>query len=92
MLKYDGDLTFGAKSDGSIDVCLQGNNDSIISKFKRDVFDSHILRFTLSDKVGIVELMNRETNNSQDEIYSEHETTPQFPEVTLRCCRISMII
>jgi len=77
--KYDGDLTFGAKSDGSIDVCLQGNNDSIISKFKRDVFDSHILRFTLSDKVGIVELMNRETNNSQDEIYSEHETTPQFP-------------
>lgn len=77
--KYDGDLTFGNKSDGTIEVCLQGNNDSIISKFKRDVFDSPILRFTLSDKVGIAELMNRETDNSQDEIYPQHETSPQFP-------------
>lgn len=77
--KYDGDLTFGTKSDGTIDVCLQGNNDSVISKFQREVFDSSILRFTLSDRVGIIELVNRDIYDNRDELYSEHETTPQFP-------------
>lgn len=77
--KYDGDLTYATKADGTIEVCLQGDNDSVISRFKREVFDSPILRFKLSDKIGIVELVNQKTDNSQDELYSEYETAPQFP-------------
>ena len=77
--KNKGDLTYATKSDGTIEVCLQGSNDSVISRFKREVFDSPILRFTLSNKVGIVELVNQDTGDSQDELYSEHETAPQFP-------------
>ena len=77
--KYAGGLTSATKSDGTIEVCLQGSNDSVISRFKREVFDSPILRFTLSDKVGIVELVNQNTGDSQDELYSEYETAPQFP-------------
>lgn len=77
--KYDGDLTTGIKSDGTIEVCLQGSNDSVITKFKRDVFDSPILRFSLANQIGIVELNNTEVGVNKEEMYVENETTPQFP-------------
>lgn len=77
--KYNGDLTSGTKPDGTIDICLQGNNDSIISNFKRDVFDAPILRFTLADTIGLISMSNQVDHDSQEEMYIEHETTPQFP-------------
>ncbi len=77
--KYHGDLTSGTNPDGTMDVCLQGNNDSIISNFKRDVFDAPILLFTLADKIELIPMSNPEDHNSQEEMYVEHETTPQFP-------------
>lgn len=77
--KYKGDITSETKPDGTIDVCLQGSNDSIISDFKRDVFDAPILRFTLADKIGLISMYTPEDHDSQEEIYAEHETSPEFP-------------
>ncbi len=56
--KYNGDLTSETNPDGTIDIRLQGNNDSIISNFKRDVFDAPILRFTLADKIELIPMSN----------------------------------
>lgn len=77
--KYNGDFQSGTNPDGTIDICLQGNSDSIISNFKRDIFDAPILRFTLADKIEVIAISNPEGYDSQEEMYVEHETTPQFP-------------
>ncbi len=66
--KYNGDFTSETKPDGTIDVCLSGNNDSIISNFKRDVFNAPILRFTLADKIELIPLSNPEDYNTQEEM------------------------
>ncbi len=41
------------EEDGTIDVTVQGVDDSVIDRFKREVFDSPLLRFSRSEKVGI---------------------------------------
>lgn len=46
-------LMWGWEEDGTIDVTVQGVDDSVIDRFKREVFDSPLLRFSRSEKVGI---------------------------------------
>lgn len=47
-------LMWGWEEDGTIGVTVQGVDDSVIDRFKRDVFDSPLLRFSRSEKVGII--------------------------------------
>lgn len=76
--KFNGNLTSGLNEDGTINVCIQGSNDSVIARFKKDVFASPILRFTLADEVGVVPLAKTETEDT-DEAFIHHETPPEFP-------------
>ncbi len=63
---FNGDFTSETKPDGTIGICLNGSNDSIISNFKRDVFDAPILRFTLADKIELILMSNPEGNDNQE--------------------------
>lgn len=63
--KYNGDFTSETKPDGTIDICLQGSNDSIIPNFKRDVFDAPILRFTLADTIGLIPMSDYDERHSK---------------------------
>lgn len=51
-------LMWGGMEDGTIEVTVQGDNDSVIDRFKREVFDSPLLRYSRSEKVGL--LLERE--------------------------------
>ena len=51
-------LTWAWYEDGTIGLTVQGNNDSVIGQFKREVFDSPLLRFSRWEKVGL--LLERE--------------------------------
>lgn len=51
-------LMWGGMEDGTIEVTVQGDNDSVIDRFKREVFDSPLLRFSRSERVGL--LLERE--------------------------------
>lgn len=76
--KYNGDLTSGTNPDGTISICIQGNNDSIISNFKRDVFDAPILRFTLAYTIGLITISNPVDHDSQEERRSKRYPAFQF--------------
>lgn len=75
-----GNITIGTKGDGSIEVCLQGD-ESTVEQFRKEVFDSPILRFEAADRVGIIS--DVETLDAVDEADCEelphHVTSPQFP-------------
>ncbi len=71
--KFNGDFTSETKPDGTIEICLQGNSDSIISNFKRDIFDAPILRFTLADTFGLIAMSNPECYDNQKDDYDERD-------------------
>lgn len=72
--KYSGDLSSASNENGTIEIYLPGNSDSVISRFRSEVFDSPILRFNLVDEVGITpDVLQGEA------LYEEHESSPQFP-------------
>lgn len=72
-----GNMSSGSNPDGTIDVCIQGDNDSIIDLFKREVFDSPILRFKVAEEVGIV--LDFEVLNYNDKLFATDDSSPQFP-------------
>lgn len=75
--KYTGNVMTMGNVDGSIEVYLQGDNDSIIQQFKYDVFDHPILRFKVAKDVSIdVENVPIEV---EERLFEEHETSPYFP-------------
>ncbi len=76
--KYFGNFSTIGNVDGSIDVYLQGDNDSIIQQFKNDVFDHPILRFKVAMDVGVVDV-EKVPIEVEERMFVEHETTPQFP-------------
>lgn len=51
-------LMWAWNEDGTIDLTVQGNNDSVIGQFKKEVFDSPLLRFSIGEKIGT--LLERE--------------------------------
>lgn len=68
--------------DGTVDVTLEASGDSVIEAFRKDVFDSPLLRFKLADKVGIIfEKEEIEVNEKQayEQSYVDYEIRPQFP-------------
>lgn len=74
---YKGNMTSGSNEDGTISVTLQGENDSVVERFKREVFDSPILRFKVAEQVGVVP--DFEVLNLEDDAFITHESSPQFP-------------
>ena len=72
-----GNLTSGSNPDGTINICIQGENDSIIDLFRRLVFDSPILRFKVAQQVGI--MYDFEVVDIDEKAYVTHELPPQFP-------------
>lgn len=52
--------------DGTIGLTVQGNNDSVINQFKREVFDSPLLRFSRGEKIGA--LLDREEITVQEKV------------------------
>lgn len=57
-------LMWAWNEDGTIDVTVQGNDDSVIEQFKREVCESPLLRFSRSEKLGI--LLEREEIEVQE--------------------------
>jgi len=76
--KYSGPFSTSGNVNGSIDVYLQGDNDSIIQKFKNEVFNHPILRFKVGMDVGVVNVENVPIE-VEERMFVEHETFPQFP-------------
>ena len=64
---FHGNLISGSNEDGTIDICIQGDNDSVIAKFKKEVFDSPLLRFTIADEVRIIPQTKGGAENTDDE-------------------------
>ena len=62
--------------DGTIGVTVQGNNDSVIGQFKREVFDSPLLIFSRDEKVGI--LLEREEIEVQEKTSESVRVTDNF--------------
>lgn len=77
-----GSLTSGSNEDGTIDLCLEGDDDSIIDRFRDEVFDSPILRFTVAEQVGIlpaIEVINTDgTDASPDNEEPGNKKYPAF--------------
>lgn len=75
-----GSLTSGSNEDGTIDLCIEGNDDTIINRFREEVFDSPILRFTVAEQVGIIPTLDvinpEETDASSD---SEERANKRYP-------------
>ena len=69
-------LTWAWYEDGTIGVTVQGNNDSVIGQFKREVFDSPLLRFSRGEKVGI--LLEREEIEVQEKTSESVRVTDDF--------------
>jgi len=47
-------VMWGWDEDGTISVTVQGDNDSVIDRFKKEVFDSPLLRFSRGENLGII--------------------------------------
>ncbi|MDE5875893.1 MAG: hypothetical protein K2H47_00070 [Muribaculaceae bacterium] len=47
-------MTYGLKEDGTIEICIEGKDDSVIEDFRKNIFDSPLLRFKRSEEVGII--------------------------------------
>ncbi|MDE6191146.1 MAG: TonB family protein [Muribaculum sp.] len=78
----DINMSCSSNVDGTVEVTLEASNDSAIEVFRKEVFDSPLLRFKRADKVGIIlEKEEVEVNEKQPEeqSYIDHETLPQFP-------------
>lgn len=78
----DINMSCSSNVDGTVEVTLEASNDSAIEVFRKEVFDSPLLRFKRVDKVGIIlEKEEVEVNEKQPEeqSYIDHETLPQFP-------------
>lgn len=78
----DINMSCSSNVDGTVEVTLEASNDSAIEVFRKEVFDSPLLRFKRADKVGIIlEKEEVEVNEKQAEEQSciDHETLPQFP-------------
>lgn len=76
--KYTGNFMTRGNVDGSIDVYLQGDNDSVIQHFKDEVFDHPLLRFKVAKDVGIVDV-ERVPVEVEERLFVNHETAPCFP-------------
>lgn len=74
---YKGALQSSSDEDGTITVILQGKDSSVVEDFKKNVFDSPILRFEIADKVGIE--LGCDTINVEEKAFVTHESSPQFP-------------
>ncbi|WP_289870921.1 energy transducer TonB [Duncaniella dubosii] len=75
-------MSCGSNVDGTVHVTLEASGDSVIEAFRKDVFDSPLLRFKLADKVGIIfEKEEIEVNEKQadEQSYVDYEIRPQFP-------------
>lgn len=75
-------MSCSSNVDGTVDVTLEASNDSAIEVFRKEVFDSPLLRFKRADKVGII-LVDKEEVEVNDEpadgkSYIEYETSSQF--------------
>lgn len=78
----DINMSCSSNVDGTVEVTLEASNDSAIEVFRKEVFDSPLLRFKRADKVGIIlEKEEVEVNEKQaeEQSYIDHETLPQFP-------------
>lgn len=69
-------LTWAWYENGTIGVTVQGNNDSVIEQFKREVFDSPLLIFSRDEKVGI--LLEREEIEVQEKTSESVRATDNF--------------
>ncbi|MDE6670487.1 MAG: hypothetical protein K2K26_12525 [Muribaculaceae bacterium] len=47
-------MTYGLKEDGTIEICIEGKDDSVIEDFRKNIFDSPLLRFRRSEELGII--------------------------------------
>ena len=47
-------VMWGWDEDGTISVTVQGDKDSVIDRFKKEVFDSPLLRFSRGENLGII--------------------------------------
>lgn len=47
-------MTYGLEEDGTIEICIEGKDDSVIEDFRKNIFDSPLLRFKRSEEVGII--------------------------------------
>ncbi|WP_289859248.1 MULTISPECIES: TonB family protein [Muribaculaceae] len=74
---YKGAMQSSSDEDGTITVILQGKDSSVVEDFKKNVFDSPILRFEIADKVGIE--LRCDTINVEEKAFVTHESSPQFP-------------
>lgn len=52
--KLKQDLGISAEADGSIEIMLTGDSINAVDRFKKEVFDSPILRFKITEKIGII--------------------------------------
>lgn len=75
--KYTGNFMTRGNVDGSIDVYLQGDNDSVIQHFKDEVFDHPLLRFKVAKNVGVDD--QRVPIEVEERLFVNHETAPYFP-------------
>lgn len=73
----NGNLIWWGNEDGTITICIEGDNDSIINVFRKDVFDSPLLRFEVHDKVRVN--IGCDTLAVEEKSFVSHETSPQFP-------------
>lgn len=74
-------MSCSSNVDGTVDVTLEASNDSAIEVFRKEVFDSPLLRFKRADKVGIIlDKEEVEVNDEQDDgqSYIEYETSSRF--------------
>lgn len=69
-------LAWAWYEDGTIGLTVQGNNDSVIGQFKREVFDSPLLRFSIGEKVGVI--LEREEITVQEKISESVRAVDDF--------------
>lgn len=75
-------MSCGSNVDGTLDVTLEAADDSAIESFRKEVFDSPLLRFSRADRVGIIldkEEIEVQEKRPDEQSYMEYETPPQFP-------------
>ncbi|MDE6765230.1 MAG: energy transducer TonB, partial [Duncaniella sp.] len=73
----NGNLIWWGNEDGTITICIEGDSDSIINVFRKDVFDSPLLRFEVHDKVRVN--IGCDTLAVEEKSFVSHETSQQFP-------------
>ena len=80
-------MSCGSNVDGTVHVTLEASGDSVIEAFRKDVFDSPLLRFKLADKVGII-LKKRKSKSMKSKPTSSLMLTMRldhsFPEERLQ--------